>query len=72
MTPPLPPPYTADELATRISDGSIDLPRLGATVANMQVTLNALAEWANKQIKAQVPTAPTTEQPQPDVVKPHK
>lgn len=47
------PAYTADELAARIEDGSIDHIRLAATVGQMQRQVAALAEWANAQIQAQ-------------------
>lgn len=46
------PAYTADELTARIEDGSIDHIRLAATVAQIQKSVAALAEWANSQIVA--------------------
>lgn len=47
------PAYTAEELTARIEDGSIDHIRLAATVAQIQKSVAALAEWANAQIQAQ-------------------
>jgi hypothetical protein len=46
------PAYTAEELTARIEDGSIDHIRLAATVAQIQKSVAALAEWANSQIVA--------------------
>lgn len=47
------PPYTADELTTRASEGSVDLNRLAATVASLAITITALANWVNGQIQGQ-------------------
>lgn len=46
-------PYTADDLVDRITEQSVDANRLAATVAQMQKSVAALAEWANAQIQAQ-------------------
>lgn len=46
-------PYTNDELTERLTEQSVDANRLAATVAQMQKSVAALAEWANAQIQAQ-------------------
>lgn len=46
-------PYTNDELTERLIEQSVDANRLAATVAQMQKSVAALAEWANAQIQAQ-------------------
>ena len=50
------PPYTTEELETRIADGSLDLNRIGASLAELQVTVTAIANWINQQ--AQPATEP--------------
>lgn len=55
------PAYTAEELATRIADGSIDLNRLAATVSGLlelETTVTALAQWVNARIAAEDPVDP--------------
>lgn len=47
------PPYTIDDLNTRIAEQSIDTNRLAATVAGLLATVTALAAWANQQIESQ-------------------
>lgn len=50
-------PYKRDELAERLGDGSLDLPRLGATVEKQAETLAHVAAWINSQIEASQPKA---------------
>lgn len=53
-------PYSAEELSERIAEQSVDQNRLAATVAGIQKSVAALADWANAQIQAQVqPQVPT-------------
>lgn len=48
-------PYKRDELAERLGDGSLDLPRLGATVEKQAETIAHMAAWINGQIEAAQP-----------------
>lgn len=57
------PPYSTEELETRISDGSLDLNRVGASLAELQVTVTAIANWINQQ--AQPQTQQSTTEPEP-------
>lgn len=53
------PPYSTEELETRIADGSLDLNRVGASLAELQVTVTAIANWINRQ--AQLAAEPVAE-----------
>lgn len=52
VTPHRVQPYKRDELAERLGDGSLDLPRLGATVEKQAETIAHMAAWINSQIEA--------------------
>jgi hypothetical protein len=47
------PTYSADELTTRIAEGSVDVNRLAATMVQVMRTADAAAGWINEQIQAQ-------------------
>ena len=47
------PVYGADELESRIADGSLDMTRLAATVVGLQTSVTAMANWINERIQAE-------------------